>query len=201
MHKHPHLRDQMFRDRAAQFRDRLGWEVSVDADGFERDEYDDLNPLYVISVDANGNHQGSMRFLPTTGQNMINDHFVHLLDNQPLSSPFIWECTRFCLAPTATSSAAASLMLAGGELLDNFDINHFAGVFDASMIRIYKAIGAAPEILGSDGPLHVGLWSFTKDSQAKVARRAKVTVEQSKAWFDQSFNADQETGEIPVNAT
>ena len=45
---HPLLRDTMFRDRAAQFKTRLKWQVDVDENGFERDEYDALNPLYVI---------------------------------------------------------------------------------------------------------------------------------------------------------
>jgi len=44
----PQLRDTMFRDRADQFKTRLNWDVSVDENGFERDEYDDLNPLYEI---------------------------------------------------------------------------------------------------------------------------------------------------------
>ena len=38
----------MFRDRAEQFSQRLGWAVSVNASGHERDQYDELNPLYVI---------------------------------------------------------------------------------------------------------------------------------------------------------
>ena len=44
----PLLARTMFDDRADQFKTRLGWDVTVTADGQERDEYDDLNPLYVI---------------------------------------------------------------------------------------------------------------------------------------------------------
>lgn len=33
LHTCPALRDAMFRDRADQFKTRLGWEVSVDATG------------------------------------------------------------------------------------------------------------------------------------------------------------------------
>ena len=46
--RYPELQSSMFRDRAAQFRDRLGWEVTVDERGWERDQYDALDPLYVI---------------------------------------------------------------------------------------------------------------------------------------------------------
>ena len=63
LYKYGTLGQEMFRDRAEQFRDRLGWDVHVDADGREMDEYDQLNPLYVIWEMPNGRHGGSMRFL------------------------------------------------------------------------------------------------------------------------------------------
>ncbi|MGB0797901.1 MAG: acyl-homoserine-lactone synthase [Planktomarina sp.] len=183
----PQLRDTMFQDRAKQFRDRMGWDVTVNEAGFELDEYDEQNPLYVICADSLGDHAGSLRLLPTTGDTMVNDHFSHLAGGH-ISSPFIWECTRFCLAPGSRPRVAAALMLAGGEVLTGFDISHFVGVFDASMRRIYKMIGAEPEVLGSDGGINVGLWSLSAAAQAKVAHKAGVSLTQSRAWFDASFD-------------
>ena len=112
---HPKLAATMFRDRADQFKTRLGWDVTVDENGFERDEYDGLNPLYVIWEEPDGSHGGSMRFLPTTGRTMVNDHFSDLISG-PINSPSIWECTRFCLTRGAGSHVAAALMLGGGEI-------------------------------------------------------------------------------------
>ena len=63
----PLLRDSMFKDRAQQFRQRLGWEVAVDDQGWERDHYDTLNPVYIIWQQSNGSHGGSMRFFADTG--------------------------------------------------------------------------------------------------------------------------------------
>ena len=71
---YPALRATMFRDRAEQFRRRLNWSVTVDEDGLETDEYDALNPLYIIWETPQGLHGGSMRVLPTTGRTMVNDH-------------------------------------------------------------------------------------------------------------------------------
>ena len=62
----PRLARSMFRDRAEQFRTRLGWPVTVDAAGEERDAYDALHPLYVLWQREDGTHGGSARFLPTT---------------------------------------------------------------------------------------------------------------------------------------
>ena len=38
---YPRLASTMFQDRARQFHDRLGWEVTLRPDGTERDDYDD----------------------------------------------------------------------------------------------------------------------------------------------------------------
>lgn len=188
---HPVLARSMFRDRACQFRDRLGWPVDVNAEGEERDRYDALDPLYVIWENADGSHGGSMRFLPTTGPVMVNDVFSHLLGGGSVVSPLIWECTRFCLSRNADGAVAAALMLGGGEIMSGFGIRHFVGVFDARMVRIYRMIGSSPEVLGSEGAgrdkISVGLWEFSQDAQAKVAARAMVAPETSRAWFDRDM--------------
>lgn len=188
--QYPTLQDTMHRDRAAQFRDRLKWEVTVDGRGWEQDEYDSLNPLYVIWEEPGGIHGGSMRFLPTSGRTMVNDHFSHLSETR-IESPLIWECTRFCLAQKASSNVAGALMLAGGELMRAFALTHLLGVFDARMIRIYNMIGAAPEVLGSVGDgrdrISVGLWAYRAEDRIKVLRRAGLSSEVSEAWFARSF--------------
>lgn len=190
---HPKLARGMFVDRADQFKTRLGWDVKVDENGEERDQYDTLNPLYVIWENVDGTHGGSMRFLPTTGRTMVNDVFGHLTGGGPVVSPHIWECTRFCLARGAGSNVAAALMLGGGEIMKGFGVRHFVGVFDARMVRIYRAIGSSPEVLGSEGQgrdkISVGLWEFTEEAQRHVASRAEVSPELSKLWFTRAFGA------------
>src|SRR5271165_756870 len=87
----------MFRSRAETFSSRLGWEVVV-KDGYERDRFDDLNPLYLVSVDPETEqYWGSLRLLPTTGPNMLNDVFPQLLDDgETVASPTVWESSRIC---------------------------------------------------------------------------------------------------------
>jgi acyl homoserine lactone synthase len=190
LHDHPQLARAMFLDRADQFKERLGWDVDVTAQGEERDEYDAMNPLYVIWEEADGSHGGSMRFLPSTGPVMVNDYFGHLTHGL-IRSPLIWECTRFCLKRGAGAHVAAALMLGGGEIMQGFGIKHFVGVFDARMVRIYRMIGSSPEVLGSEGTgrdkISVGLWNFTGAAQAQIAARAGITPEQSRFWFDQAM--------------
>ena len=190
LENHPKLARTMFEDRARQFKDRMGWDVTVDATGQERDQYDDLNPLYVIWERPDGTHGGSMRFLPTVGRTMVNEHFQDITGAH-ITSPLIWECTRFCLAPDAETRISAALMLAGGEIMTGFGIKHFVGVFDARMVRIYRLIGSSPEVLGTSGKgreaISVGLWEFTDRARMAVALSAKISPELSRYWFERAF--------------
>ncbi|MDJ0827639.1 MAG: acyl-homoserine-lactone synthase [Rhodobacter sp.] len=191
LHLFPKLRDTMFRDRARQFRDRLHWDVAVDTNGNERDAYDAMNPLYVIWQQADGGHGGSMRFLPTTGDTMVNDHFAHLTDGVPIQSPLIWECTRFCLGTDAEPRVSAALMLGGLEVGLGFHLTDAVGVFDARMVRVYRRLGWEPTVLGISGrdrsAVSVGLWAFDPTVRPALLNKAKVPDRLSHLWFDRAF--------------
>jgi len=200
MDQFPKLRDGMFRDRASQFRERLNWDVSVDEHGFERDEYDEINPLYVIWQRADGSHGGSMRVLPTTGPTMVNDHFRHLTDGVRIESPLIWESTRFCLAPDADANVAGALMLAGMEIGLSFYLDHAVGVFDHRMIRVYRHLGWTPTVVGTEGrgreAVSVGLWEFSDALRERLCRRSGIPSELSRHWFDTAFGPQQALAEV-----
>lgn len=193
LRNHPVLAETMFRDRAEQFRTRLGWKVTVNEYGWERDEYDALNPLYVIWEAADGRHAGSMRTLPTLGRTMINEHFLDLTDGVAITSPFIWECTRFCLSPTAQTGVAAGLLMAGCEMGLRFGLEQSIGVFDSRMPRIYGRIGWRPDVIGTSGGGHdsvsVGVWNITEEARAEISRRSGISLAEAAEWFDGSFNA------------
>ncbi|WP_039018653.1 acyl-homoserine-lactone synthase [Halocynthiibacter namhaensis] len=187
----PKLRDTMFRDRADQFKGRLGWDVHVNRAGEERDEYDLMNPLYVIWQQADGRHGGSMRFLPTSGRTMVNDHFRDLSDGAKIQSPLIWECTRFCLGAGAAPSVSGALMLGGLELGLGHHLTHAVGVFDHRMVRVYRRLGWGPTVMGSTGQgrdaISVGLWAFTPEIRATLLQRTGIGREVSKLWYDRAF--------------
>ena len=186
----PKLQDTMFRDRATSFRDRLGWPVHVDHNGWERDEYDGLNPLYVIWQAADGSHLGSMRFLPTVGPTMLNDHFRHLLPRR-IEAPDVWECTRFCLSHRAGPGIARALMLGAAELGAGLALARAVGVFDARMERVYRRLGWCPDVIGHTGKgraaVSVGLWDFSERQRLCLAAKAGITPSLSRLWFSRAF--------------
>lgn len=171
------LFSQMFRDRAAQFKTRLGWDVFVDPNGQERDEYDHPRALYVI-ITAGGQHRGSLRLLPTTGPCMINDHFQHIIEKK-IQCPGLWEITRFCISPKFGKTQKITphlLFLACAQLAQNFDLTGGVGVFDSRMRRIYKRIGHEPKIIkpSKDLLIHapnlfIGRWSFNKKIEFEIS--------------------------------
>ena len=73
----------------------------------------------------------------------------------------------------------------------NFNVDHFVGVFDPRMTRIYRLIGVTPEVLGSTGTgrdqISVGLWHYQGGAAAQVTARAGVSMTQSAEWFARSF--------------
>lgn len=184
--KMPALQDSMFRDRTTQFRDRLGWDISVDHNGWETDSYDTLNPFYVIWEPCPGVHGGSMRFLPTTGPTLAKDHFSHL-EGATITSPYIWECSRFCLSPDADSRASKALAAGGAHLMHRYGLDHYTGIFDPRMLRVYRMIGIMPEILdihrnaGQD--IGIGLWHYDATNHATLLDRASLTHAQVDAWI------------------
>lgn len=154
----PRETEAMFRNRAEIFGRRLGWEVEV-KDGYERDRFDDLNPLYLVSVDpATGAYWGSLRLLPTTGPNMLRDVFPQLLEEgEAVESATIWESSRICAVaapeqPERTKNGAGyvlSELIAGiGEVALLAGLTQIVSVFDSRILRVLKAVGCEPEIIG-----------------------------------------------------
>ncbi len=187
------LMNSMYKDRAIQFKERLNWDVNVDAQGWETDEYDGLNPLYLICESPDGRHAGSMRVLPTTGRTMVNEHFRHLTNGVAISSPLIWECTRFCLSPAASPDVSAKLLVAACEAGLRFGVEQGLGVFDARMPKIYGRLGWSPDVIGASGKgrdaISIGIWTFTEQVRDEICRRSGISLAELASWFDASFGA------------
>lgn len=148
--------------RSAIFSDRLGWEVKV-RDGLEIDEFDNQNPLYVLSIGDDGQLLGSLRLLPTTGPNMLEDVFPVLLgDHGSVRSPLIWEASRFCVATHRSKEFSRNMLshVTSELLIGLFEIGKLAGlsavvgVHDANFKRILQRAGWREEIIGT--PTRIG---------------------------------------------
>ncbi|WP_101068920.1 acyl-homoserine-lactone synthase [Roseovarius salinarum] len=151
---HTTLLDQMFRLRARVFRDRRGWDVAVTEDGREIDDFDRLDPAYILSLDDTGTVVGCARLLQTTGPHMLSDVFHDILDGEPpLRSATVWESTRFCVdtdrlkqrsGRRGVSETTFELMIGTLEYARDAGISDIVTVIDPVMDRVLKRSGNAP---------------------------------------------------------
>lgn len=192
LNENAELAADMFRDRATQFRDRMGWDVTVDDMGWETDQYDLIDPLYVVVENGKDRHGGSMRFLPTTGRTMLDEIFPHLTGGTPIRSPGIWECTRFCLSPGATGKIAQMLLLAASELGLAIGVRQSVGVFDHPMMRVYRRLGWAPELLGHRDGIAAGLWTFSEEVHDKLCADTGMEPRALRGIFERAL------GDLPL---
>lgn len=180
---HTALLEEMFRMRAKVFSDKLGWDVHV-RNGLEKDHFDDESPVYIIEQNAAGQISGSCRLLPTTGPTLLSEVFSDTIPNGALlSSPAIWECTRFCVDYQCTSKvdrqsvfqSAGRLISAIGKLCIAAGVETVLGNFDPMMLKVYSRIGCVVESLGSTskfgGTIHLGAFVVDKVLIDRLDRR------------------------------
>ena len=154
--EHGHHIREMHRLRAKAFDERLGWEVEV-RDGLEIDKFDALDPLYGLCIDELDRVVGTYRLLPTTGPTMLADVFSRCLPpGITISSPKIWESTRFCaFTKRHTGRGANGLANITGELLLSLmetgvsnGLSHIVTVTDIRMERILRRAAMPIQRLG-----------------------------------------------------
>ena len=78
---------------------------------------------------------------------------------------------------------------------NTFGLRHLLGVFDQRMVRIYRAIGSQPTVVGQKGEgrdrISVGLWEYDEASRLRVAARAGISPELCGLWFDRAFGPER----------
>lgn len=162
-HQFSDVLDEMFELRARVFGDRLGWDVNIE-DGKEIDEFDHLDPAYVIGLDDGGNVVAAVRALQTTGPHMLSDVFSAILDGEPpIRSATMWESTRFCVDTqrlnrgkdkNSVSYATCELMIGSLEYAKNAGIQDIITVIDPIMDRVLKRSNCAPyDYVGKTVPM------------------------------------------------
>ncbi|KIC43493.1 autoinducer synthase [Ruegeria sp. ANG-R] len=155
--------DEMFELRARVFGERLGWDVTIE-DGKEIDEFDHLDPTYVIGFDDRGNVVAAVRALQTTGPHMLADVFSAILDGEPpIRSATMWESTRFCVdtqrltrgkGENSLSYATCELMIGSLEYAINAGVQDIITVIDPVMDRVLRRSNCAPyDYVGKTVPM------------------------------------------------
>lgn len=130
--------NQMYQLRAAVFGGRLEWDVTITDQG-ERDQYDDLQPTYILAISAGHKVAGCARLLPAFGPTMLEQTFPQLLERGSLhANAAMVESSRFCVD--------TSLPGGRGGSLHQVTLTMFAGIIEWSMANGYSDIVTATDL-------------------------------------------------------
>lgn len=87
---------EMHKLRKVIFKDRMGWDVDINAEGLEIDNYDLPETIYFLVKNDQNMVVGTWRMLPSSSPSMIRDIWPAFLKNFPMPvSNDVWECSRF----------------------------------------------------------------------------------------------------------
>jgi N-acyl-L-homoserine lactone synthetase len=173
----PQVLASMFEDRKRLFVDLFGWDVPVIADRFEIDQFDGADTTYVLAVDANGEHEASIRMMPSTRPHMLGSLFEHLC---PMGVPVgdgIWETTRLCLPQRHGAARRRELRNALFSVVVDIaierEISGLTGVIPDRFRKELLAMGWRAEPLGpavsiQGGPIGAFLVHVAADTPARL---------------------------------
>lgn len=141
--------------RAELFVRRLGWAaLRIGPDGGERDEYDDGQTAYLLTLNDDGRLVAGMRMRRTTDRCMIAEHFPHLVAAGPdtVRGEDVWEGSRYMLAGDMRGAAGIdalnSLHIASVELALSRGLRRFIGMCDTHFLPGMRRTGWRIKHLG-----------------------------------------------------
>lgn len=147
------LVDEVHQLRARVFGGRLSWRVKIEY-GRERDEYDTLDPTYILALTDLVAVAGCARLLPTTGPTMLAHTFPQLLPGGRLQGrPTMVESSRFCVDTGGEGR--------GGQFLYEATLTMFAGIIEWSMSNGFDEIVTATDVR-FEPILHRAGWPMTR---------------------------------------
>ncbi|OJY61811.1 MAG: autoinducer synthase [Sphingobium sp. 66-54] len=146
------LLQSMFADRKRLFVDLFGWDVPVVDGRYEIDQFDGPGTVYVIAADAEGQHEASMRLLPSTGPHVLGTLFPHLCPFGVPVGETTWESTRLCLPQRHGAGRRRelrnALICAMVDIALERGIERYTGVIPDAFRKDVLAMGWQAEPLG-----------------------------------------------------
>ena len=160
--------DLMFRMRYETFVEGRGWDLPCQK-GFEKDQFDRDDSVYLLNLESSGELTGSMRLLPTTDGTILSDVFPNLCSGEVPRSARIWESSRGHIGRNCHDRQAwHRITLAMLEFSLLWDVEEIVFVIDTFLLPKWLAVGWVINPLGP--PTDV-------NGESYVACTLKVTPE------------------------
>ena len=145
---------QMHHDRKRVFVDRFGWKLSALGSWLEVDQFDNDHAVYLVARDGlSGQHEGSVRLLPSTEPHMLASIFACLCaDGVPVGDD-CWEVSRLVTSPVKAGGTSVLrvhrlLALAMIEFATLNHIRRYTLVIEPHRVPALLSVGWAVRPLG-----------------------------------------------------
>lgn len=144
----------MWRDRKRVFVDMLNWDVPVEENAFEIDQFDDEHAQYmVVSDETRSEHLASVRLLPTERPHILSDVFPQLCAGPIPRGRHVWEITRLCISPSVgflreSLRLRQQIAIGSSEFALANGVTHFTNITLVSHLPQVVAVGWDAEPLG-----------------------------------------------------
>ena len=146
------LIESMFADRKRLFVDLFGWDVPVVAGKLEIDQFDREGTVYLIAASPDGEHEASLRLMPSERPHMLADLFAALCPGGVPVGVATWESTRLCLPQRHGAARRKELRNALISAMVDFalerGIERITGILPESFRKEVLAMGWLAEALG-----------------------------------------------------
>jgi len=171
------------------FVEGLGWQLPLLEQGFERDQFDRPDTLYVVARDDVGQICGCARLLPTTRPYLLDSVFSELMGDLPCPhAAEVWELSRYATQPmpgapalsrdelrerfcTLLRAVVETALDSGAERLITFTGVGVERI--AKMVGIHVHRAAPPQLV--DGKPVVAMW-IELDEQTRKALGMSIAV-------------------------
>lgn len=182
------LRD-MHRFRARVFCDMLKWQVLVNDEGLEVDQFDLPDAIYLLALDEDRRVIGTWRLLSTSGPTMIRDVWPHYLETLPMpASPDVWEVSRFAVSPicqradeivSQSRRAIGEMFCALTEFCLSAGIRQVYTLYDERIARIIQRIDCQPSRISHLSPIdgrlsRIGVFDTDQDMLARLRKATGI---------------------------
>lgn len=179
---------EMHRFRAKIFSERMGWDVAVDKNGLETDQFDCPEAAYFLALNDAEEVIGTWRLVPTTLPTMVEEVWPQFLKSIDIpASPYIWEASRFAVSSPkgATREGLAEVNIATQELFVALTeacilsgITDVYTLYDQRIARLIRRLDCEPyktskDILVDLTPSKVG--AFKTDQKMLLSIRNKCS--------------------------
>jgi len=178
--------EDMFKMRARAAIEEMGWNIPIDDNKRDIDQFDYPDTIYILHYNTDGTIGGCARLNPTTRPHLISDIFASMCFSEVPSAPDIYTYSRYLIERQGKSQKEyMNSWILIGQAVNEYCVEH--GIKQVTWLarkRLYQMAAGVwktrplgpPRFFKDDQKTYVaGISDMTKEGLPKVHRYSKYT--------------------------